>query len=367
MKKPQLPLCAVFLAGGRGTRFWPRSRTRTPKQLLNIAGPQTMLRDSVARLEPLFDARNFWAVTNVEQLAGVRREMGIASPNHVLAEPIGRNTAAAIGLAAIHLAHEHGDAIMAVLSADSYVANAAKFRQLIRAALDNARTPGHLVVMGIPPSSPETGYGYIELGRVTGRPRGVAAYAVKRFTEKPALPLARRYVASGKYLWNAGMFFWRVSTFLENLERYIPATHAALQELSKTIGTRKYAPALASIYPKLENISVDYAIMEPATRAAKNHVSVIPASVGWSDIGSWSAVYDLLTKTHGSNLAHADCFTHDAEGNYFHSHKFVAAIGVNNLVLVETDDAILICPRDRSQDVGKIVKWLEQEKRAHLL
>ena len=367
MKEPKLPLCAVFLAGGRGTRFWPRSRTRTPKQLLNIAGPQTMLRDSVARLEPLFDAKNFWAVTNVEQLAGVRREMRVASASHMLAEPMGRNTAAAIGLAAIHLAHEHGDAIMAVLSADSYIGHAAKFRGLIRAALDNARTPGHLVVMGIPPTSPETGYGYIELGKVVAKPRGVAAYAVKRFAEKPALALARRYVASKKYLWNAGMFFWRVSTFMENLERYIPATHAALLELAKTIGTRKYAGALAAIYPKLENISVDYAIMEPATRAAKNHVSVIPASVGWSDIGSWSAVYDLLTKTHGTNLAASDCFTHDAEGNYFHSHKFVAAIGVHNLVLVETDDAILICPRDRSQDVGKIVKWLEQEKRSHLL
>jgi mannose-1-phosphate guanylyltransferase len=367
MKEPKLPLCAVFLAGGRGTRFWPRSRTRTPKQLLNIAGPQTMLRDSVARLEALFDAKNFWAVTNVEQLAGVRREMRVASASHVLAEPMGRNTAAAIGLAAIHLAHEHGDAIMAVLSADSYIGHAAKFRGLIRAALDNARTPGHLVVMGIPPTSPETGYGYIELGKVVAKPRGIAAYAVKRFAEKPALALAKRYVASKKYLWNAGMFFWRVSTFMETLERYIPATHAALLELAKTIGTRKYASALAAIYPKLENISVDYAIMEPATRAAKNHVSVIPASVGWSDIGSWSAVYDLLGKTHGTNLAAADCFTHDAEGNYFHSHKFVAAIGVHNLVLVETDDAILICPRDRSQDVGKIVKWLEQEKRSHLL
>jgi mannose-1-phosphate guanylyltransferase len=366
-KKNHLPLCAVLLAGGRGTRFWPRSRTRTPKQLLNIAGPQTMLRDSVARLEPLFDAKNFWAVTNVEQAAGVRREMRIASSHHVLAEPAGRNTAAAIGLAAIHLAHEHGDAIMAVLSADSYIAHAAKFRTLLRAALENASTPGHLVVVGVPPTIPETGYGYIELGPVVARPRGIKAYAVKRFTEKPALPLARRYVASGRYLWNAGMFFWRVSTFLENLERYVPTTHAALLELAKTIGTRKYQSALASIYPKLENISVDYAIMEPATRAAKNHVSVIPASVGWSDIGSWSAVYDLLTKTHGTNLAAADCFTHDAEGNYFHSHKFVAAIGVNNLVLVETDDAILICPRDRAQDVGKIVKWLEQEKRGHLL
>lgn len=365
--KSALPHCAVLLAGGRGTRFWPRSRTRTPKQLLNIAGPQTMLRDSVARLEPVFSPRNFWAVTNVEQLAGVRREMRIASAHHILAEPTGRNTAAAIGLAAIHLRHEHTDAVMAVLSADSYIANALKFQKIVSAALKIAATPGALVVIGIPPTRPETGYGYVELGRISAHPRGTVAHAVKRFAEKPPLALARRYFRSKHYLWNAGMFFWRVSTFLDNLETYLPKTRAALDALAKTIGTRRYASALKSIYPTLENISVDYAIMEPATRAAKNHVSVLAADVGWSDIGSWSAVYDLLKKTHGSNLASADCFTHDAEGNYFHSQKFVAAIGVNNLVLVETDDAILLCPRDRAQDVGKIVKYLERQNRSHLL
>ncbi len=326
-----------------------------------------MLRDSVARLEPLFSPPNFWAVTNVEQLAGVRREMRIASAPHILAEPTGRNTAAAIGLAAIHLRHEHEDAVMAVLSADSYIAHAAKFRKIISAALALAAVPGNLVVIGIPPTRPETGYGYVELGPISARPRGIAAHAVKRFAEKPALALARRYVASKNYLWNAGMFFWRVSTFLENLETHLPKTRAALDALAKTIGTRRYAAALKSIYPTLENISVDYAIMEPATRAAQNHVSVLAADVGWSDIGSWSAVYDLLRKTHGSNLASADCFAHDAEGNYFYSQKFVAAIGVHNLILVETNDAILLCPRDRAQDVGKIVKYLEEQKHSHLL
>lgn len=326
-----------------------------------------MLRDSVARLEPLFAPRNFWAVTNIEQLAGVRREMRIASAHHILAEPTGRNTAAAIGLAAIHLRHEHKDAVMAVLSADSYIANAAKFRRIVSAAFALASTPGNLVVIGIPPTHPETGYGYVELGRISAHPRGIPAHSVNRFAEKPALALARHYFASKKYLWNAGMFFWRVSTFLDNLDRHLPKTRAALDALAKTIGTRRYARALKSIYPTLENISVDYAIMEPATRAPGNNVSVLAADVGWSDIGSWSAVYDLLKKTHGSNLASADCFTHDAEGNYFHSQKFVAAIGVNNLVLVETDDAILLCPRDRAQDVGKIVKYLEEQKRSHLL
>jgi mannose-1-phosphate guanylyltransferase len=356
-----LPSCAVLLAGGRGTRFWPRSRMRTPKQLLNIAGHETMLRETVARLEALIPLRNIWAVTNAEQAAAVRRELRGVPASHILAEPVGRNTAAAIGLAAIHLVREHGDALMAVLPSDSYVADAARYRRLVRAALELARQPGRLVVLGIPPTRPETGYGYIEMGELSARPRGAAAFAVRRFAEKPALPLARKYVASRKYLWNAGMFFWRASTFLENLERFLPATHAALGELAKSIGTRRYASALRRVYPRLENISIDYAVMEPATRiAGAPRVFVIPAKVGWSDIGSWAAVYELLTKKPGANVSAGPSFALDAEGNYFWSpKKLVAAIGVRDLVVVETPDALLVCSRHRSQDVGKIVKWLE--------
>ena len=364
--RERLPACAVLLAGGRGTRFWPRSRTRTPKQLLNITGDETMLRQTVSRLAPLFESRNFWAVTNVEQAAAVRRELRGIPASHILAEPVGRNTAAAIGLAAIHLTHDHGDALMAVLPSDSYVADVSQYRRLVRAALDLARTPGNLVVLGIPPTRPETGYGYIEAGSSASarKPDGVTAYTVRRFAEKPALPLARRYLSAGRFYWNAGMFFWRASTFLENLRRFLPATHAALADLAKTIGTRKYAATLRRIYPKLENISVDFAIMEPATRDARTpSVFVLPAKVGWSDIGSWQAVFELLASQPGANVSAGPHFALDATGNYLWSpKKFVAAVGVNNLVVVETDDAILICPRDRSQDVGKIVKHLEQQK-----
>jgi mannose-1-phosphate guanylyltransferase len=354
---------------------------RTPKQLLNIAGNETMLRETVARLKPIVPLRDFWVVTNAEQSAGVRRELRGVPSSQVLAEPVGRNTAAAIGLAAIHLVRKHGDALMAVLPADSYVADAPRYRKLVRAALNLARKPANLVVLGVPPTRPETGYGYIERGGVLARPRGVAAYAVRRFTEKPEPPVARKYVASGKYLWNAGMFFWRASTYLENLERFLPSTHAALEELAKTVGTGRYASTLHRIYPRLKNISVDYAVMEPATqlrspatargKAASGRIpqiSVIPARVGWSDIGSWSAVYELMAAKSGANVSAGPSFSIDASGNYFWSpKKFVAAIGVDNLVLVETDDAILLCPRERSQDVGKIVKWLEDRKLKRLL
>jgi len=379
-KREKLVSCAVLLAGGRGTRFWPRSRIRTPKQLLNIVGSETMLRMTMGRLLGVCEARNFWAVTNEEQAAGVRRELGGVSASHILAEPVGRNTAAAIGLAAIHLAHEHGDALMGVVPSDSYVADARHYRKTIRAALEAARTPGRLVVLGIPPTRPETGYGYIEKGPASLRLSGARAFQVKRFTEKPDLATARRYAGSGNYFWNAGMFFWRVSTFLENLRRFLPATHAALSELEQTIGTRKYASALRQIYPKLENISVDYAVMEPVTRrgatrgtaakgeAAGPQVFVIPANVGWSDIGSWAAVYELLAAKPVANVSAGASFTLDASGNYLWSpKKFVGAVGVRDLVVVETDDALLICSRERSQDVGKIVKWLEERKLRRLL
>ena len=371
MRRESLPECAVLLAGGRGTRFWPRSRLRAPKQVLNIVGRESMLRQTAARLAPLFPARYIWAVTNREQTGAVRRELHGVPSSHILAEPVGRNTAAAIGLAAVHLTRASAaadDALMAVLPSDHHIANAPRYRKLFRVALALAGMPGNLVVMGIPPTRPETGYGYIELGDKSGGRRGVASYAVRRFMEKPSLAVARKYAASGKYLWNAGMFFWRASTFLESLRRFLPETYDALNEIAKTIGTRKYEPALRGIYPRLQNISVDYAIMEPATRAgAEPRVFVIPANVGWSDIGSWNAVYELAAKP-GANVSAGPRFTLDSHGNYFWSPgKFVAAIGVDDLVMIETDDAVLICARERSQDVSKIVAWLEQNNKRDLL
>jgi mannose-1-phosphate guanylyltransferase len=342
---------------------------RTPKQLLNITGGETMLRETAARLEPLIPSRDLWVVTNAEQAAAVRRELRGVPASHVLAEPVGRNTAAAIGLAAIHLANERVDAVMAVLPSDHSITEAKGYRRIVSAAMELAATPGNLVVLGIPPTHPETGFGYIESAKIAVRPRGVPAFAVKRFAEKPPLPLARKYVASGKYFWNAGMFFWRVSTFLDALRRFLPETHAALIELGKTIGSPRYGPALRRTYSRLENISVDYAIMEPATRAGSlSPVFVIPAKVGWSDIGSWAAVYELLAGKGGANVSAGQHFAHEARGNYLWSpNKLVAAIGVRDLVLVDTDDALLVCSRERSQDVGKIVKWLEERKAKHLL
>lgn len=378
MKESPLSAHAVILAGGRGTRFWPRSRTRTPKQLLNIIGERTMLEQTVARLTPVFPSSHIWTVTNAEQSRAVRQQLPAASRKHVLAEPVGRNTAAAIGLAAIHIRHQvlrdkgtaADDPLMAVLPSDHYIQKEQRYQRIVRAALQVAEQPGHLVVLGIPPTRPETGFGYIERApRRVALVRGVPLYAVRRFTEKPELPRALRYVKSGRYHWNAGMFFWRVSTLLECLKRYLPETYETLMRIAEAIGTLRYDRELRLGYQRLESISIDYAIMEPATRKKSgNSVFVLPADVGWSDIGSWAAVYELSAKNRLENVSAGNLLTLDSEGNYFWSpRKFVAAIGVRNLIVVETSDALLICPRDRAQDVAKIVKSLEEQKRNDLL
>jgi mannose-1-phosphate guanylyltransferase len=374
MSERKLSAHAVILAGGRGTRFWPRSRMHTPKQLLNIVGKSTMLQQTVERLRPLIPADRMWSVTNALQAAVVREQMPSAARKKVLTEPSGRNTAAAIALAAIHIRHASGgDALMAVLPADHYIAQPERYRKVVRAALNVARVEKRMVVLGIPPTRPETGFGYVERKGPPFREDIFDVFPVRRFTEKPQLEIAREYVASETYQWNAGMFFWRVSTFLEALQEFLPKTYLAIEQLSQHIGKRSYESELKKIYFSLENISVDYAILEKTAAAGDStgntgNVYVIPADIGWCDIGSWAAVYELLARRSGENILAGPGQTLDAEGNFLWSpDKFVAVVGVRDLVVVETADAILICPRDRAQDVGKIVKSLEQRKLKHLL
>lgn len=375
MPEKRLAVHAVILAGGRGTRFWPRSRTRTPKQLINIVGKSTMLQQTVARLRPLLPPDCIWSVTNEEQTNALRKQLPAPARKRVLTEPLGRNTAAAIALAAVHIRYAaKGDALMAVLPADHYIAQQKRYQQIVGAALEMAREQGRMVVLGILPTRPETGFGYVERGGQPIQMGGFQAFPVLRFTEKPELTVARDYVASGMYHWNAGMFFWRVSTFLSALKNFLPKTYDAMELLSAHIGKLSYPAQLRKIYPKLENISVDYAILEKAasatgaSSAGTQSVFVIPAEVGWSDIGTWNAVYELLANRPGENILAGPGEMFDAKGNFLWSPgKFVAAIGVHDLVVVETPDALLVCPRERAQDVAKIVKSLEQRKLRRLL
>ena len=329
-----------------------------------------MLEQTVARFRALVPADRIWTVTNAEQESSLRKQLPAASRKRVLVEPIGRNTAAAIALASFHVRKRaKGDALMAVLPADHYIRDVARYQKIVRTALEVAKKPGRMVVLGIPPTHPETGFGYIERMEPTIGADGTPVYPVRRFAEKPALETAKEYVASGNYQWNAGMFFWRVSTFLEALQKHLPGTYVQLEKLAESIGSRKYGAQLRRVYPKLENISVDYAILERVTaQATEPQVFVIPAQVGWSDIGSWAAVYDLLSNEPQQNVFVSKGHALDAQGNYFSTNgKFVAAIGVKDLIVVETPDALLVCPRDRAQDVGKFVRWLEEQKLTKLL
>ncbi len=361
---------AVILAGGRGTRFWPRSRTRAPKQLINIVGEESMLQQTYRRLRPLFPPSRMWVVTTEELVPAIRKQLPQIPAEQILAEPVGRNTAAAIGLAAFHVHFRRagrGESLMAVFPADHVISRPEKFRQIVQVALAAAASGPYLVILGIEPTRPETGYGYIERGRLASRIGNTPIYRVKRFTEKPDLRRALRYLRTRRYFWNSGTFFWKVNTFLDHLRRFLPETFAGLSEISASHGGRSSKRALRRLYPRFQSISVDYAIMERA-----RDVLVIPcaarAGIGWSDLGSWAAVYEFLARKPGETISTGPHLDFDATGNFFWAPgKLVAAVGVRDLVMVETEDAILVCPRSRSQDVSKVVRKLEEMRRNELL
>ena len=319
MASEKLSIHAVILAGGRGTRFWPRSRTKTPKQLLNIIGKGTMLEQTVARLRPLVAPDHIWTVTNAEQDREVRKQVPKDSRRRVLVEPVGRNTAAAIGLAAFHIRHAaKGDALMAVLPADHYIAQTREYLRIVAAALNVAREASRMVVLGIPPTRPETGFGYIERLEAAIGVRGTSGISGATIHGeaclwKPRSNIWPREIINGTRECFSGGF----RRFLEALEKHLPQTYSSLERMAATIGKRKYAAQLRKIYPKLENISVDYAILETATQdAAMPQVFVIPAEVGWSDIGSWEAVYELLARTAAENVLLGPAHTIDSSGNF---------------------------------------------------
>jgi mannose-1-phosphate guanylyltransferase len=368
---------AIILAGGYGTRFWPLSRRAHPKQFLPLTPPregrvgrESLLEQTYRRLARLFPPERIYVVGNAEHRGLLRRQLSRLQPGRLLLEPVGRNTAAAIALAAEHiraaLPAGQRDAVLGVFPADHAISRAARFQGTVRAALAAAAADEVMVVLGIPPTHPDTGYGYIERGRSLKRVKGERVFAVRRFTEKPDQRAAARYLRTRRYCWNAGMFFWRLSTFDALLERYLPRTRAALQKLAPRIGRADFGARLGPVYRRLESISVDYALAEPA--AARGRARVVRADIGWSDLGSWSAVYEWWASQAGKNVVEGPHFLLDAEGNWLSApRKFLAAIGVKDLVVVDTPEALLLCPRARAQEVGKIVNYLKKKKRVRLL
>ncbi len=360
----QVNFYPVILAGGRGTRFWPLSRKRMAKQLLPLNSDKSMLQETVERLLPLAKPKRFWIIANDDLRQAIVRQTKKLDKQQILAEPVGRNTAPAVGLAAFLLARHDPGAVLGMFPSDHVIFDEKKFRADLERGIAIAAAGENIVVIGIPPTRAETGYGYIEAGKASPK----KALHVRRFTEKPKPEVAEQFLKAGNYFWNSGMFIWGARTLANALKEHLPKTAPLLDEIAASYGTGKFEKTFARLYPQCENISVDYAVLEPRSNKgeSKSHLYCIPASFGWNDLGSWTALYEHRSaglSEQANVIAAGQSFTLDAAGNFIHSEgKFVAAVGVSNLVVVETADALLITTREHSQDVGKVVKYLDEKK-----
>jgi mannose-1-phosphate guanylyltransferase len=352
----------LILAGGRGTRFWPRSRKRHAKQVLNVGvGDTTLIQATVERLSPLIPPDRIWILTNEFVRDEIVRQLPKVPAKQIIAEPAQRNTAPAIGLAAHILESIDPDAIFGVFPSDHVIGNPKRFLTLVRAAF-RAAEQDKIAVLGVAPRWPETGYGYVEFPKGT-KEGDLEAVPVKRFREKPELKDAKKFVRAGHFYWNAGMFFWKAATILDGLRLHLPKTATLLSSLPP-FANKDFAKRVAKVFPLCENISIDYAVLQKAD----NVVGVACDDFGWNDVGSWHAVYELLPRDKRGNASRSELFLMKSSGNYVDcGKKVVALLGVNDLVIVDTPDAILIADRKRAGQVGDIVKLLEEQKRHELL
>jgi mannose-1-phosphate guanylyltransferase len=363
----------VILAGGSGTRFWPRSRRARAKQVLALDGERSMLQQTVERLKPLAGLDKTWIITNEFLAHEIADQLPGLPDGQIVQEPVARNTAPACGLAAFLIERQNPNAVLGVFPSDHVIADEPRFLKALQKGIALAAAGENMVVLGIEPIRAETGYGYIETGDYT---KDDAALHVRRFTEKPNQNRAEEFVAAGNYFWNSGMFLWSARTLANAVREHLPETAPLLESIAAAFGTPEFDEVFRALYPKCENISVDYAVLEP--RSAKgehlSHLYCLPAEFSWNDLGSWASLYEyqldarLRGDSEGNVSETEGHLAIDAGNNYIYSpRKFVALVGVENLVIVDTEDALLIAHRDHSQDVGKIVKELGLSGRTHLI
>lgn len=349
---------ALILAGGSGTRLWPRSRKERPKQLLDIVSAKTMLQETYERIRPLIPDERIFVVTNDGYVHIVREQVPQVPPQNIIGELEGHGTAPSIGLGALYLKRLDPEGVMAVLPADHLIKREEEFRSILQAAAQVAEE-GHLVTLGIKPDQPETGYGYIRRGGALKRVAGYDIHRVDRFTEKPDRALAEEFVRSGEYYWNSGMFIWKVSAILREMKRFMPELHAQLMDIEAALGTDEERETIERVWAMVRDETIDFGIMEKA-----KDVAVLPADIGWSDVGSWATLLDLLPADEENNVVvgeHVGLQTTDSL--IYSPRRLVATVGVKDLVIVDTDDAILICPRERAQEVRALVDELKKNEK----
>lgn len=354
MNPAKLPVCIVIMAGGQGARFWPMSRMKSPKQFLSInANGESLIQATSRRVEALTPQAQQMIVTNILHEPLIRQHV----PNaQVISEPIGRNTAASIGLGAIHIMKKHGDGVMIVLPADHAVKNEDVLRSTLQDAVSVAANESLLVTIGIPPASPHTGYGYIKRGAECA----ARAYHVNRFFEKPSFERAEKYLESGDYYWNSGMFVWRASVILRAIEEFLPELHAGLERIRAVIGTPAEPGVVKEVFESLESISIDFGILEHA----RNCAVVEAGEFGWNDVGAWDAWAAHFDRDADGNLLRGDVLAIDSKNCVVHSEqKLIAVVGVDDLVIIDSGDALLVCPRSQVQEVRKVVEALKRAGR----
>lgn len=374
LTKPRL--VAVILAGGSGTRFWPRSRKARSKQVLSLEGDKTMIQNTVGRLGDLVQPGDVWVITNEQLAPTIAEQLPDVSPERMLCEPAARNTAPACALAAFLLERQSPDAVLAIFPSDHTIGDLGRFREVLRAGARLASSGEKIVVLGVPPTRTETGYGYIELGAaelpVAGDRHAIPVRRVRRFTEKPDLERARMFVRSGNYVWNSGMFLWSARTLANAIREHAPAMAPLLERIAASWGTSQFIQTFAELYPQCESISIDYAVLEPrsAKGEADGELYCLPADFAWNDLGSWAALHEFVAE--GREMENVVDAEHQVQitssGCYVYAPgKAVALVGVKDLVVVETDDALLITTRDGSQAVGNVVSELKAAGRTDLI
>lgn len=351
---------AVIMAGGSGTRFWPKSTKKHPKQFLNLFGEQTMLQTTADRIKELIPAERLWVITNDRYVGLVKKQLPEVPQKNIIGESIAKNTAPCVALAAALIQEEDPDATIAVLPADHLVRRPEKFHMILEAANAKAREGNNLVTIGIEPNRPETGYGYIEFDTEQSEiHEGKEVRKVKQFREKPDLQTARQFIGLGNFLWNSGMFVWSATTILDEFEKHLPEISEQIDALAPAIGSEKQKDAIDQFYQACPSISIDYGIMEQS-----ESVYVVPGSFGWSDVGSWNAVYNLREKDENGNVIEAEYITLTQSKNNLiqsNSDKMIALVGVEDLAVVETDRAFLVCNLNEAQGVKQIVNQLKEE------
>lgn len=350
----------LIMAGGGGTRFWPLSRKRVPKQLLNLDGKEVMLNETIDRLSGIVEKEDIFIVTNEEQMELTKLiTSDRVFENHILAEPSARNTAACIGYGAVEILKKYGDGIMCILASDHYIKDEETFRRILKKAVETVQETDGLVTIGIKPTFPSTGYGYIKNETIDDK----EYKNVLEFVEKPDLDRAKSYIEAGNYAWNSGMFVWKASTILKYFERLLPDIYEKLMIIKESMGSASEYEVIKAIYDTIPKISIDYGIMERA-----DCVYMLEGDFGWNDIGSFDALPALYPSDEKGNVVRGEAILIDSSDSIvIGDKKLIAGVGLDNLIIVDTEDALLVCPKDRAQDVKEVVTVLERSERRYLL